>query len=121
MAALLPVEKDGVFDLSYYVYISRKPRLFKGRKIVYLIEVEDNKRLLTNNGDGSAHCLFLHSVQFDIKVTKMVNGYPKSSCRILGSNKNHKTLCLRFDVPSEENSVIKILSCNNDTVQLIED
>ena len=121
MAAILPIEKDGVFNVFYTVELSRKTHLFKGREIIYLIEAEDEKRLLTNNGYGSRACLYLHSVQFDIKITKMVDGNPQSSCRIQGSNKEHKRISIELDVLLEKHSVIKMLSCNNDTVQLVND
>ena len=122
MAWLSSVEfektEDGNRYVRFYYCVGfyRKRRFIKGRNIMYLLEMDGQKRILTNGGNVCFNCTNL--VSCDVKVTKMVDGKEQTCGHIVGEPTQY-LVNIGVDISSEENSVLKLVACNDTTIRLV--
>ena len=110
--------EDGSRYLSatYIVRFERKWHLFKGRKTIYVIEIDGKKYLLANGG-----YLHVHSnlTQVDIKISKLVKGVERSSTRLCGPVNCHSCVKVIMDVTPNDTPVFDMLLCNHEKMELV--
>ena len=104
---------------TYDIIFERKWHLFKGRKIVYIIEMDGQKRLLRNGGRVGIPSNLTH---MDIQITKMSKDVELSSARLCGLADEWGHSFITLDVTPDAKPVFKILKYTHDEeLQLIED